>query len=116
MPITPVAAPIRPAARIRLLHREHKLDAPDIARLTGYPLKQVRAALGRREARDTPKSRAPHVEARGPLTAQEVSDRPDISVERRDARTGCGVRALNPGPNAVLPDSLNGSFWPISLI
>lgn len=58
MPITAVAAPVRPAARIRRLHREHNLDAIDIARLTGYPMKEVRAALGRNELRDTPKSRA----------------------------------------------------------
>lgn len=68
-----IAIPINKAARVRLLNREHGLDAADIEELTGYPMSEIRAALEHGEARDKPKSRL--VEARGPLTAGEVAEK-----------------------------------------
>jgi len=69
-----IAAPINASARIRRLASENKLSPVDIAKLTGYDMKLIRAALGRGD-RDKPKSKVPTIEARGPLTPLQLADR-----------------------------------------
>ncbi len=54
-----IAVPVNHSARIRQLAQQHPYLSPaDIAENTGLPLKHVKAALGRREKRVQPKSRA----------------------------------------------------------
>ena len=66
----PITAPVNKSAQIRKLHADG-LTAEDIAEVTGYRLSNVRAAL-KHQPKDKPKSRL-RVEARGPLSAIEVS-------------------------------------------
>ena len=78
---------INASARVRQLKREHPYMTPaDIAKLTGTPLKNVRAALSKREARDKPKSKV--VEARGPLTAAEVAEKLRLPLSHARLVTG----------------------------
>ena len=66
----PIAAPVNKSAQIRKLHADG-LTAEDIAKLTGYRLANVRAALAHRP-KDKRKSRV-RIEAKGPISAVEVA-------------------------------------------
>lgn len=78
---------INASARVRQLKRDHPYMTPaDIAKLTGIRLANVKAALGKGEQQDRPKSRA--IEARGPLTAGEVAEKLRIPLSHARRVTG----------------------------
>ena len=53
-----IAVPVNASARVRELRdRQPHLTPAELASITGVPLKNVKAALQRRTARDKPKSR-----------------------------------------------------------
>lgn len=55
-----IAAPVNQSARVRELRKRHPyFTDQDLVTLTGIPLKNVKAALGKGEARRNPKSAAP---------------------------------------------------------
>lgn len=58
MPIS-IAAPVNQSARVRELRKQHPyFTDQDLVTLTGIPLKNVKAALGKGQGSDKPKSRA----------------------------------------------------------
>lgn len=86
MPIS-VAVPVNKSAQVRALKANHPyMTSEDIAATTGMRLDLVNAALSKGELRKKPKSRL--VEARGPLSAEEVASRLRISVASARRVTG----------------------------
>jgi hypothetical protein len=70
-----IAAPVNRSAQIRKLAGEG-LSPENIAKLTGYRLANVRAALAH-QPKDKVKSRRP-IEARGPFSAVQVAEKTDM--------------------------------------